>query len=146
VCGCQTFDDVPPNGFTSAQNSREFCALRFGRLPEISRFDVPQKRAKLTSTSGLFRRQSGKIPSRPCPTAIKTIETGGRGAAERQSKPASPRRHGGTERNEVFYQEAMKPGRRILNISSLPFLASWFPYKFACFALVCALLVKIFVK
>ena len=51
----------PPNGFASAQNSGEFCALRFGRLPEISRFAVPQKRAKLTSTSRLFRRQSAKF-------------------------------------------------------------------------------------
>jgi hypothetical protein len=50
----------PPNGFASAQNSREYCALQFEQLPETSRFDVPQKRAKLTSTSGLFRRQSAQ--------------------------------------------------------------------------------------
>ena len=37
------FDDAPPM-VLPAQNSGEFCALRFGLLPEISRFTLPEKR------------------------------------------------------------------------------------------------------
>jgi hypothetical protein len=68
VCGCKISDNAPPKGFGSAQNSGEFCALRFGQLPEISRFAVPQKRAKLMSISGLFRRQNAQ-KSNPCGAA-----------------------------------------------------------------------------
>ena len=56
----RTFDD-PPQWFCQRENSGEFLRLQFERLPEISRLVTPQKRAKLTSTSGLFRRQSAKI-------------------------------------------------------------------------------------
>jgi hypothetical protein len=69
--------------------------------------------------------------------------------AARRSRNQNGHYHGVTEARRgtaFFYQAAIKPGRRILSIFSPPFLASWFPYEFACFAPICALLVKIFVK
>ena len=51
------FDDAPPMVLPARKIQANFAALRFGLLPEISRFTLPEKRAKLTSTSGLFRRQ-----------------------------------------------------------------------------------------
>ena len=97
VCGCQTFDDVPPNGFASAQNSGEFCALRFGILPEISRVAVPQKRQNSKPTVPDCNQSNGNRRSQRGGAAIKTDIT------------TESRRHG--EERRFFYQEAMKPGK-----------------------------------
>ncbi len=86
----------PPNGFVRRKIRANF-ARRFGLLPEISRSTVPEKRAKLTLTSGLFRRQSAKNSKLTVPDLL--IETG---VAARRSRNQNRHHHGVTERNDVF--------------------------------------------
>jgi hypothetical protein len=108
------------------------CAAKARRIDVDFRVVSPPKRAK-------FEAECARLQSKQLKQEVTA----------RRSRNQNRHHHGVTESRrgtKFFYREAMKPGRRILNIFSHPFLASWLPYQFACFALVCALLVKIFVK
>jgi hypothetical protein len=64
----------------------------------------------------------------------------------RRSRNQNGHHHGVTERNGVFLSGSHETRKKNSNVFSLSFLASWFPYKFACFTPVCSPLVKIFVE